>query len=76
MTEILAVLGGFLGITLLILRDYYDHHDDVPTQQIRKEIADGDVDSVSKRVDRLCSTSDHPTDLGSEEDVQRRIYNL
>lgn len=72
-----TAIAAIIGIIALMLKQYYagapkrvEEQRDDEIQQGRRDIADGDIDAVNERVDRLLPSEDgsppgehHPIDL-------------
>jgi hypothetical protein len=79
-----AGISALLGIVLLVLKGYYardparkEEQRNEEIQQGRADIAAGNADAVSVRIDSLCSKDPGDTDrLGSDEDTKRRLMRF
>ena len=78
-----AAIAAAIGIIALVLKQYYagapnrmEEERDEDIQQGRRDIADGDVDAVNERIDRLLPSEDSgPAREHNPIDLTFRVSN-
>lgn len=78
-----AAIAATIGIIALVLKQYYagapervEEKRDEEIQQGRTDIADGDIDAVNERIDRLLGSEDGgPTREHHPIDITFRVSN-
>ena len=74
---IAAILGVIAPIILRFIQGNPERKRDEEIQEGREDIASGDVNSVSVRVDRVCGKTTGNTGIVSDdEDIARRLAKI